>query len=300
MNAETLASPSRARNPDFKFLVGATLLFLAVTVAIDQGRPNTEHAFQPVIGTVKPKGSVERRPNGELVWETLQGERDIHLKDFVHTSENSSATIVMGKDGAIELGPNTVVQFDDTTTHSIHISLLQGVVKTPPNTRTIRVEKRAASLNKVANASRRRSLPSRLENPADLANALDSVTRAVAALPAKPLALESVTPPAHVNVHVHQLERLSEFKIDLLFPQAQATQKADWVEFRWSQVPLSGTNYELQISTAPDFEYFVSHEGTKSKIRVEFNRNGTFYWRVKAVLGKENFVSEGRKLLIRE
>ncbi len=54
------------------------------------------------------------------------------------------------------------------------------------------------------------------------------------------------------------------------------------IEFAWSQIPLPGVRYTLEVAKSRDFDFFRSFSSDTTSVKVEASRNADFFWRVRA------------------
>jgi hypothetical protein len=86
--------------------------------------------------------------------------------------------------------------------------------------------------------------------------------------------------------------------IGVLFKASQ--EENPCIGFVWSPIPIPGVNYVVEISKTFDFDYFRSFGSTKNFVRVKVNDPADYFWRIRAIKGEYNLVSEASRFSVQK
>lgn len=239
------------------------------------------------IGKLKPtQGFVRRRHARNLNWRTLKDSETLYLKDIVYVPKGMMAEIELAGKKKLTLESDTMVQFDEMTMDGIEITLFDGHVKG-----AAAVVKRVQEIMPVL-------LPRKKTQMANQLTGLDALALRSSELQGRGgdfyqrlknrRAVQTITAPRPLA-----LNRLEDYVLEPIRPKGgtNVVSGRNWIELTWTQVPLDGVEYVVQIAKDDDFEKFIRFPTTKQKTFIKLGASGTFYWRVVASLGKEKATS---------
>jgi hypothetical protein len=72
------------------------------------------------------------------------------------------------------------------------------------------------------------------------------------------------------------------------------------LEFTWSEIPLPGIRYTVELAKNRDFAHFRSFGSPKNSVRIRVSRKADLFWRVRAHWGRQESVSPVSSYLILE
>lgn len=256
-------------------LVALALAFLSSYFLF---KPTEFNLVSPVfIGEVETEGSVQRRPSRSLSWQTINGGSSIYLKDYVYTPKDTRAKVIFSNKSFIELEPDSLIQFDEILQDQIQISLLDSERKKKEDFFSWLPSLAQKLTKRLRAVSPLEELRESYENEfkASLAN-LDSLSRVT----------------NNVNQEI-PTQLLQDFDLNLLYPKDERYNVLSnrWLEVEWTEIPLQGVSYQIDVSQTNDFRKKITYQTKKSKIKIQINDPGHYYWRVVAKQNEEKLES---------
>lgn len=233
-----------------------------------------------IVGHISPKGVVRRRVARRLHWDNVSKPAPLYLRDIIYAPKNAGALVELTGGRKIELLPDSMIQLDEVTGDNVNITLIEGEVKG-----------HAAIVVKKQVKFRMPSYPTRgartLASPTaidfcemrftDLTRRLKDSESKLLRLPIKRVLFRK--PMA--------IDKLEYFKVDILRPNDMLLGTREWIDFAWTPVPLSNMKYVIEISRNADFSNFLTHPTKSTRVRLQIEEPGTYYWRVRSQRDKE-------------
>lgn len=257
-------------------LVGS-LIFSWILIFVSTGSIDLSGVSE--IGTLTTTKSVKQRHARALAWDSLVKQGNIYTRDLIYTPSGTSAEVTLKGQNVLYLAPETLVEFDPVSLNEFDIVLLRGKGKIrnlANNTeKEIRAEKKASSLIKAASAV---ALPFQYVEPKTWAKQQrEKVKQAL-----KKIQVSDVKPVKSL-AEVIPFE-LSDFILELqpINPMNTDAGQIPWYQMAWSQIPIPGVVYELEVSRNPNFQRTIQQTFKTSRAKVQFLENGIHYWRVVA------------------
>ena len=238
------------------------------------------------IGYINPKGVIRRRIAKSLHWENLQERSVLFMRDIVYATKDATATIELNGGKTFELLSDSMIQMDEVSSDSINITLIEGQVKGK--------DVAAVSVKKEVKfrmpAYPTRGLSQLIASPVLdafelrrselLARIKDYMTVKKNRLVLKPMAALK---------QFSTMNQLKYFNIDLISPEnIRYNLRANrWLEFEWTQIPLPDTKFVIELSRTSDFVSKISQATQSSRIKLQIEEEGTYFWRVRSERGTD-------------
>jgi hypothetical protein len=273
---------------DKVMLIFAGFLFLFVVYAFFLISP--ENAIQQdgkPLGKLITSGKVQRRHAGSLHWTTLSDSGTIYLRDTVYTPKGTTAELLW-ENKRLKLEPESMVQFDEITLERIRTVLLEGNQAKALTSYDILPKKEEAV--RILPYPKITRTPTLVSDLAIQEKYLEPLNQRLLQVLGRTISFAPVFPVAR---HSFTLDRLSDYQVKLLEPTNQNYNLAanPWMKMRWLPIPINFLQYELQIAKDPKFRSMIRHATKKTELSVQLKEAGTYYWRVRAVRGRESLVS---------
>ncbi len=94
---------------------------------------------------------------------------------------------------------------------------------------------------------------------------------------------------------LYELSRFDDYALrpSLPIPGSvyQLESKPKCLEFVWTQIPVEGVRYTLEVAKTRGFNFYRSFGSETNSLRIQANTKGEYFWRVKASLGREQTAS---------
>lgn len=224
-----------------------------------------------VIGGIEPLSSVRRRHARNLAWRDLGEATELFEGDYVYVPKGQTARVSLN-DGkrVLEIPSDTLVQFDRSTIESLVVNLFGGFYLRPSNNRLLPYLPAVEPFELRHQEFMQRFL-SKVNGKSGAVEPNDGAL--------KPLALNS----------------LSHFELILLAPEKGQSFRFGpdtWIDVLWTPIPLSDTQFELQIAKDPDFRFMAPYQSQENGVALNFRAEGKYYWRVLARRGAERMLSK--------
>jgi hypothetical protein len=121
-------------------------------------------------------------------------------------------------------------------------------------------------------------------------------------------ALERTLPLVYVNRVVppilHSMTAFEDYTIRPSVPFPGSVFKLQngprCIEFSWSEIPLPGVRYTLELAKTRDFAFFRSFGSETNSVRVQASRKSDFFWRVRATYQRQDSLSPFSTFLVTE
>lgn len=255
-----------------RFLVlGALVIFaLALFWLINYEPFSHGPGAAKVVGIVSTDGPIRRRHSGTLAWSDVDGESEIYFRDIVYTPSNVVALVKLEDGREVPLPPDSLVQFDEITVSNIEISLRETARKEGVF-RLIPLPKTQVS----------RFLP----DPMGLEMLFDEIKQRTFKGLDRPLVTHPPIPVSEATAEF-QLTEVQDFELKLITPVSFGVYKIttdQWLTMRWTQVPLEGISYQIEIARNPEFRRRLSYNSAKNQVNIQIDNPGLYYWRVRAL-----------------
>jgi hypothetical protein len=241
-----------------------------------------------VVGTIQTDGILQRRQPRSLGWENIQTDSQIYLKDFIYVPKNTKATIVLKNKKTLELESDSMIQFDEIFQDQIQISLLDSVQKAFKGTEnTVVMQKQKFEFIPMIQFVQKRleSLEPMIQMQQEMTESLKKHLQ---------VALKKIKPVTTENILAHTL---FDYELNLISPvdDRYNSTSNQWIAMLWTDVPLKGVEYELEISKYQDFHKVIKHQTKKNKLKIQLQDPGEYYWKVNARFEKEKLSSNIKK-----
>lgn len=96
--------------------------------------------------------------------------------------------------------------------------------------------------------------------------------------------------------YVYQLSRFDDYALRPSLPLPgsvyQLEQGPKCVKFVWTQIPVEGVRYTLEVAKTRNFAFYRSFGSETNSLRIQANTKGEYFWRVKAEEGRNQTSSE--------
>ena len=236
--------------------------------------------LQPV-GTLVTQNGVQRRHSKSLSWSKIAKSGKLYPKDVVYTPAQSSAEVQMGNSQKLILEPESMVEFDTVTSGTFNVVLVQGIAKIQSEkgeeTKILVKEEETSSVTPVL---KRPSLPFLLVDLQAWRIQQGELIQVLGKLGSNSKILEE----EKGSLAPAELKSLQYFKVGLA-PVLTKTgeENSEWQILRWSEIPLSGVLYEVEISRDENFKRAIRQDSLKNRtLEVQLLDPGQYFWRVKA------------------
>ena len=275
------------------------ILVLALLIAIATGYflfvydaefRNPEDAVK--IGLIKTESSVRIRHAKSLRWGTAHNEASIYLKDMVYNPKGYPAEFVW-KDKKFILEPETLVQFDEAHLDNLEITLLDGKIKTEPESArffTVAKIKPKTILFKQNEIVYLPEINPLIIKQSELAaRTVEVVERKI-----------QIEPEHGVIVPKLYLNQLADYQLLIKTPLEKTYRhlEREWISFEWVPLPLNEVKYRIQVGVDDNFDDNVGTETKNSFAQILFEQSGTYYWKVSALKKSETINTETRKMVL--
>lgn len=265
---------------DRAIFLAASLGLCAVLHLLFFHNPNAMLTESNVIAKIRTEKMVRRRHAKTLSWQAIQGEEKIFLRDIVYVPKDTVAFVTFLDGKTLELKPDSMVQFDETSVDGIEITLFDlvgfQITPYPKITRSVF-----------------------LENPRPLELRHSEFSDRLTEHLQKNLNLSKFKPlkPSELV-----LNRLSDYDLVLIKPENKVydISRNRWLQHLWTPIPLTDVKFELHTSLDPKFRRFQSQRPKAYKLIVQFDKPGEYFWRVKATRGTETLFSNVGSFTISE
>ena len=247
------------------------------------------------IGTLRTDGTVRVRHAKNLYWGNVNSDSTVYLRDIIYTPKDTTAEFVWN-DKRLVLEPESMVQFDEVSMDRMEIVLMEGKVKGDANVTKNIIIKKAEVFEIIPSPKRARS---ELADVETLELRQLELNKQWLKVLERKLDIEPMLSLQSPNIY---LNRLTDYKIRLISPAAKEynISQTRWVPMKWTAPPLSGVSYEIEVSRNSDFKRVISHPSNNVEVHIQFEGEGEWYWKVKAVKGKEFIYSEDSHLTLVE
>lgn len=241
-----------------------------------------------VVGTIETNGILQRRQPRSLGWENIKTNSKIYLKDFIYVPKNTKATIVLQDNKTLELESDSMIQFDEIFQDQIQISLLDSVQKSfKGSQKTVVLQKPKFEFIPMIQFVQKRleSLEPFIQMQNEITENLKKHLK---------VSLKKVTPVTSENILAHSLNDYELLLISPVDDRYNSTSN-QWISMLWTEVPLKGVEYQLEISKYQDFHKVIKHQTKKNKLKIQLQDPGEYYWKVSARFEKERLSSSIKK-----
>lgn len=266
---------AEARLQDLRLILMATIAVCLFWVVFARDSGPVLESTKPSIGTVYPEGPIRYRQGRSLEWNDFSGEFPVFERDSIFTPAGSTAYIELNEGGVIDLKPNSLVKlvglgakadvgivFGQSSRSAFDADALRNMIYActpPPTVKQLEI----------------------LEVPE---------------LPVLPVSSVKLLPTRKVaNVKALPLDDLSFYNLKLITPAdgAGLPRTSLWVSFTWTEIPVKGVSYTLEVSRLKDFSAAkIGSKNAQSGGLLLLNLPGTYYARVTARLGKQAILSK--------
>jgi len=226
------------------------------------------------VGVLRTEKSVQRRHAKRLRWADIEAEGDIYFKDLVYVPKSTKAVVTLKNGRVLNLEPDSMVQFDEFLLDGIQISLFDfGLFRLMPYPRVKRLE----------------GLPD--PRPLELLHeqTTDRLRAQLKRSPARePLGtLDALVP----------LDNCKDYDIRIISPLDEKfnLRKNQWLNLAWTPVPLKGVEYQIQVARRSDFKNALVHKTRSTRLVIQFDDQGTYFWRISAKCAIDANKSETHK-----
>lgn len=221
-----------------------------------------------VFGQIETNGSLRRRFAGELHWRDLRSGDDVFLDDVVYVPAGSETRIVREGHGALPM--------------RLPEDAMVAVREDGPVVLDFE-ERQPGSLDP-------------LPDPEGLALRLNELTQRWLRRPER-LDLLDVGPAPYGQ---YPLDKLAYFRLFLVTP-VELTLKFKtytWYDTVWTPIPIDGVSFTIEVSKDSKFERFLSYNSRRSRLAIQLDQGGIYYWRVRATLREEYAKSPSAKFTL--
>jgi len=228
------------------------------------------------VASIKTEGTVRRRHAGNLAWRNIKGQDSIYLRDVVYVPKNTEAFVTLPGKGTFPLPPDTMVQFDETSLDEIAITLREG---TKPKFQLMPSKLHMAKLTRY------------LQDVMQFELRLSELRQRTLDKVFKELPLVRTSP---IFKNDFALDLLDDYDLKLVSPKSDRynLKSNRWMKMSWSAIPLAGVNYTLEISKDSIFSRVLPHSTKSNRLLIQFDDEGTYYWRVRAEKDRRTLVSD--------
>ncbi len=128
-----------------------------------------------------------------------------------------------------------------------------------------------------------------------------SLTRRTQTALARGLAFNYVT--KNYPVETVELSSFDDYGIKPVFPLPGSvfkTRAGGCIDFAWTEIPVKGTRYTLEVAKTPGFTFYRSFGSETNSLRLRANKQADYFWRVRAAVRRNAKVSVPSTFLVVE